>query len=206
MKAISYRAEVKRQEEGTIEDIEVILDILAGNRNAYSEIVRKYEARVRGYCLAMLSNPTLAQDAAQDIFIKAYQALDKFRAGSSFSTWLYRIAANHCVDVLRKASRRKTESWEALLEREGEKVEALFISSQNTERAAENNELITKILSYLPERHRTIIVLREVQRLSYEELAEVLKCSIDAVKARLRRARRELESKLRHFFNRRASK
>lgn len=206
MKPIFLEPQNFQRKEDKIEDFEVILDILAGNRNAYSTLVRKYEVRVRGYCLAMLSDPALAEDAAQEIFIKAYQGLEKFRAGSSFSTWLYRIAANHCVDVLRKLSRRKTESWEALLERDGENIEALFITSKDAVNTTDNNELITKILSCLPEHYRTVIVLREIHGLSYQELAETLKCSVDSVKAKLKRARRELELKVRHFFHYRASK
>lgn len=183
------------------EDLGVILDILGGNRNAYAEIVRKYETRVRGYCLSMLSDPTLAEDAAQEIFIKAYQGLDHYHAKSSFSTWLYRITANHCLDILRKRLRRKTESWEALLEKEGDRIEALFSTPPDAGNATDRAELITQLLSCLPEKSRTLLVLREMHGLTYREIADTLKCSVDSVKARLKRARREIESNLRHLFN-----
>ncbi len=146
-----------------------------------------------------LANSTQAEDAAQEVFIKAYQALGQFRGTASFSTWLYRIAVNHCTDLLRKAARRKTESWEALLEKEGEKIEALFSASPNVE-SSERTELITKLLSNLSETSRTILVLREIQGLNYQELAETLGCTVDAVKGRLKRARQEIETKLRHFL------
>ena len=148
----------------------------------------------------MLSTETLAEDAAQEIFIKSYQALDQFHAKSSFATWLYRIAANHCTDVLRKIARSKTESWEALLEKEGEKVEALLTASSGDEQSVEDSDLITKLLSHLPENYREILILREMHGLSYQELAETLKCSIDAVKARLKRARQDVEQKARHIL------
>lgn len=182
------------------EDLSVILDVLGGNRNAYTEIVRKYEARVRGYCLSMLSDPTQAEDAAQEIFIKAYQGLDHYHAKSSFSTWIYRITANHCLDLLRKRSRRRTESWEDLLEKEGERFEALFASSPEVRDSSDRAELVAKMLSYLPEKSRTLLVLREMQGLSYRELAETLKCSLDSVKSRLKRARKEIEINVRHLF------
>ncbi len=146
----------------------------------------------------MLADPTQAEDAAQEVFIKAYQALGQFRGTASFSTWLYRIAVNHCTDLLRKAARRKTESWEALLEREGEKAEALFAASPHIE-SSEHTELLAKLLSHLSETSRTILVLREVQGLNYQQLAEALGCTVDAVKGRLKRARQEMEIKLRHF-------
>ncbi len=185
--------------ENLIEDYEIILDVLAGNRNAYAELVRKYEARVRGYCLMTLSDSVSAEDAAQEVFIKAYQALGQFRGNASFSTWLYRITVNHCTDLLRRRARRKTESWEALLEKEGEKMEAFLTVSSDVE-SSERLELLTKLLSHLSEKSRAILVLREIHGLSYQELSEALACSMDAVKSRLKRARQEIETNLRHFL------
>ena len=94
--------------------------------------------------------------------------------------------------------RRKTESWEALLEKGGERIEALFAASPDAE-SSEQTELMTKLLSHLPEKSKTILVLREIHGLNYQELAEALGCTIDAVKGRLKRARQEIETKLRHF-------
>ena len=181
------------------DDFEMVLEVLAGNRNAYAGIVRRYQERVRGYCRMMLSNAAQAEDAAQEVFIKAYQALAKFRGNAAFSTWLYRITANHCMDLLRKAARRKTESWEALLEKEGEKIEALFSLMPEANRL-EQSELLSKVLSHLPERARMVLVLREIQGLSYQEMAETLDCSVDTVKGQLKRARQEIETKLRHLL------
>ena len=147
----------------------------------------------------MLADASLADDAAQEVFVKAYLALDQFQMKASFSIWLYRIATNHCLDLLRKRNRQKTESWEALLEKEGPKIEALF--SVPPERfSQEQSELLYRLLSYLPETLRTVLVLREIQDLSYDEIAVTLKCSLDAVKSRLKRARKELVGKLRHLL------
>ncbi len=193
------KSRVSSQLETAIEDFEIILEVLAGNRDAYGEIVRRYQERIRGYCRMLLSNEAQAEDAAQEVFIKAYQSLAKFRGNSSFSTWLYRINANHCTDLLRKSARQKTESWDALLEKKGEKAEALF-SASSEDRSLEQSELLTKILSYLPEKARTILLLREIQGLSYQEIADTLECSIDAVKGQLKRARQEIEIKTRHLL------
>jgi len=149
----------------------------------------------------MLSNSTEAEEAAQDIFVKAYHALRKFKGNSTFSTWLYRITANHCLDLLRKRNRRKTVSWEALVEQEGDHIMRLLSTSQTAETHLENRELADKILSTLSPDYRAILTLREVDGLDYQEIAESLGCSLDAVKGRLARARKQLQGNLRHFMD-----
>ncbi len=171
---------------------------MSGRRNDYAELVCKYQCKVRGYCLGMLKDASSADDAAQEVFVKAYQALVSFKGKSSFSTWLYRIAANHCLDVLRKAKRRP-ESLEALLEKDGDKVESLFAVEPAVSDSG-SADRVTALLACLSEKSREILILREMQELSYQEIAEVLGCSLDAVKARLKRARQELESGMRHLL------
>ena len=195
----------KTEQETTIEDLEVIQEVLAGDRNAYAHLVRKYQERVRRHCWMMLGSADPADDAAQEVFIKVYESLGKFQKNSSFSTWIYRVTANHCTDILRKRTRQKTESWDALLESGGEQVEKLFSSSGPDPLSFATTELLAKFLSFLPEESRTVLLLREVEGLSYQEIAETLQCTEDAVKARLKRARRELEEKARHFLRERAS-
>ena len=141
----------------------------------------------------------LAEDAAQEIFFKAYQALKNFRGQSAFSTWLYRIASNHCLDLLRKRQREHTESWEALIEESGEQLHELLTASQDPKAILADTELVQRALTQLSPDYRLILTLREIEGLSYEELAEALHCSLDAIKARLRRARQELLERVRHF-------
>ena len=182
-------------------DKELIQLILSGQTEAYADLIRQYHKKVMGYCLSMLSNFTDAEEAAQDIFVKAYQSLNRFKGNSSFSTWLYRITTNHCLDILRKRNRRKTVSLEALVEAEGDAIERLFATDAPAASALENRDLINKILSTLPEDYRVILTLREADGLEYLEIAEVLDCSLDAVKGRLARARKQLQENLRHFLD-----
>ena len=168
--------------------------------------MRKYQARTLRLCTSLLGNPTLAEDASQEIFLKAYQALRTFRAKSSFSTWIYRISSNHCHDLLRKQVRQKTESWDALVEEQGEQIQQMFTVSDDPRTVLANADLADKILSCLPAGARLILTLREVEGLSYQEIAESLSCSLDAVKARLRRAREELQDKFRHLLDSGTSK
>jgi RNA polymerase sigma-70 factor (ECF subfamily) len=183
----------------TREDLEAIRYVLAGNRNAFSVLVDKYQGRVRGYCLGVLGEADAAQDAAQEIFIKAYRSLASFQGKASFSTWLYRISVNYCYDVLRQRGRRKTESWEALLEKDGDRIEELLSVGAEADRSVENAELVRRVLACLSEKNRTVITLREIQGLSYQEMAETLDCTVDSIKAQLRRARQEIENKMRHL-------
>jgi len=185
-----------------VNDQATIQLILSGHPNAYADLVRQYHKKVLGYCLSMLSNRTDAEEAAQDIFVKAYRSLPRFKGDSSFSTWLYRITANYCLDILRKRNRRRNVSLESLVEAEGSRIEGLFSTPDTAARHLENRDLADKILSTLPQDYRAILTLREAEGLEYQEIADVLDCSLDAVKGRLARARKQLQENLRLFLKR----
>jgi RNA polymerase sigma-70 factor (ECF subfamily) len=169
-----------------------IESVLAGRSHDYAELVRRHQDRVFSLCLSLLRNPTDAEDAAQEVFLKAYRALSDFRFDSSFSTWLYRIAYRHSLDFLKAKNRRPAESWDALVEERGE-------PSPDTP-PTEGADLARAVLDALPEDQRLILTFREAQGLTYEEIAETLQVSLDAVKARLRRAREALRQAARHFL------
>ena len=144
----------------------------------------------------MLGNWNDAEDAAQEVFVKAFQALDCFRGDSSFSTWLFRVTANHCLDLTRH-NRRKAATLLAVAE--ANRSAFVFTSSQATVPAAEHRDMLAKLFARLEPPVRQLLILREIDGLSYEELADVLKCSIDAVKARLKRARKTVVELARHL-------
>jgi RNA polymerase sigma-70 factor (ECF subfamily) len=164
--------------------------------------MRRYHERILRLCVSMLADPAEAEDAAQEVFLKAYRSLDRFRGDAAFSTWLYRIAANHCHDLLRKHPRGQTQSWEALLETAGRRLEQLLSAPPSAGLAAEQSDLVRRALAQLPPDYCIVLILREIEELSYQEMAQVLDCSLDAVKARLRRARAQFEQLLRHFLDR----
>ena len=165
-------------------------------------MVKSHYPRVRGLCLSLLSDRSESEDAAQEIFIKAYRFLPEFKSDSSFSTWIYRIASNHCLDVLRKEARRKTESLDALTDADesGDAPPRLRVSEPDSSAAFENRYLVRCVLERLSPEHRMVLVLKETQGLSYAEMAKTLECSVDAVKGRLKRARVELDEIARHFM------
>jgi RNA polymerase sigma-70 factor (ECF subfamily) len=180
--------------------------VLQGDREAYAEIVRAHHPRVLSHCLSMLLDKAEADDAAQDVFLKAFSALHTYTRDLSLGAWLYRIASNHCLDVLRKKKRQKTDSLDNLLEQRREHAEdslpGASDSSEMLSDRADKLKLALQALSLLPWEQRQILVLRELDELSYEQICSFLGCSLDAVKARLRRARQNLQQQARHFLER----
>lgn len=177
------------------DDSQIIEAVLSGDREAYAELVRRYQGKILSVCNSLFNNPIDADDVAQETFLKAYSSLKTFRGQSSFGTWLTRIAINQCRDTWRKQNRRKADSLEARMEA-GKDLQDPAASTSDT---LENKELAQRMLSSLSDDFRTILILRESSGLSYEDLAETLGVSLDAVKSRLKRARQKLIEIHRHF-------
>ncbi|MCB4755840.1 MAG: sigma-70 family RNA polymerase sigma factor [Elusimicrobia bacterium] len=182
------------------DDDKIVRAVLSGNRDSYATLVRRYQAQVLRSCLVLLANPVEAEDAAQDVFIKAYESLAGFHGESSFPTWLYRITHNHCMDLLRKKKRQKTDSLDNLVEDRHDTGEKLLDVNRTKPSSQDYQDLINEVMSTLSPDYKEILALREVGGFTYEEMASYLRCTLDAVKARLRRARQELREKARHFL------
>lgn len=180
-------------------DEQLIARVLDGQQAAFADLVRRHHAKVHALCASMLHDRAAADDAAQEVFLKAYDHLADFRGDARFSTWLYRVATNKCLDARRAESRRRSESLEALTEGEDEKLRWLLADPRDRLHFIEEADLVKKVLDRLPEDHRLILTLREMQGLDYKEIAETMECTVDAVKARLQRARRDFRDTLRHI-------
>jgi RNA polymerase sigma-70 factor, ECF subfamily len=154
----------------------------------FEKFVRKNEDRIFNLCLYMLGNPQDAQDAAQDTFIKAYKGIKDFRPEASLYTWVYRIAVNTCLDH-KKKSRHDPLKGEAL----SEQLETREPSPESRYHSKQNSEVLQTALQRLPEKLKSAIVLKEIEGLSYEEIALVLDIPIGTVKSRISRAREELK-------------
>lgn len=175
------------------QDKQDISRVLAGNREAFEGLVRRHEANVRGLCLSILQDAAEADDAAQEVFWKTYKSLKSFREEAAFSTWVHRIAVRHCLDVKRGQKRRRAESLDLLIEQGMDPAET-------ARPAVEARNELAKVLSELAPEYRTVLVLRESEGYTYEEIAEAMSTSLDSVKARLRRAREALREAARHFL------
>ena len=182
------------------EDAEALRAVLEGDPTAYRGLVEKYQNRVYGMVYGMLRNREDARDVTQDAFVKAYNNLGAFRLESSFYTWLYRIAMNLAIDHARKVKRRKTTSFE---EEVGQRDETGGIDEihhqENPRKALERKELYGRImeaLDKLPDDQRQAVLLRELEGLSYKEIAEVMEIPEGTVMSRLFYARRKLQQLL----------
>jgi len=170
-----------------------------GDASAFEEIVRAHQDRIYNLCRYMLGNARDAEDAAQDAFIKAYRNLKDFEPAPSFSAWLYRIAVNTCIDYRRKTPflsflRFSPDGGEFTME-----PRSALPSPEKSYESKALGTAIEKSLSRISAKLRTVIVLKEIEGLSYEEIASVLGISIGTVKSRISRARDELKRLLKDF-------
>lgn len=175
----------------------IIAAVLEGDREEFAVLVNRYQNRIRGFCLSLLSENEAARDAAQEIFIKAFKGLGNFRGDSSFSTWLYRIAYNHCSSLRGRAAQSRIESLDAMSEFDREKAEKRLEPAAPDDR--ELPELASQAIESLPAGYRAAVYMR-LQGADYRAIASALGVSPDSVRARLRRARVILRARLRHFL------
>ena len=180
-------------------DQELVARAQAGDRRAFDLLVLKYQQKVAGLIARYLRDPNEVQDVAQEAFIKAYRALGGFRGESAFYTWLYRIAINAAKNQLASRGRRPPRD-----DMEMEVAEQLESGGRLREMGTPENHLLSeeiaqtvqKALDELPEDLRTAIVLRELEGLSYEEIAEAMDCPIGTVRSRIFRARDAIDKRL----------
>lgn len=170
----------------------------AGDLDAFEELVKRYEGKVYTVAYRFVGNHADASDLAQETFVRVYQSLPGFRGESSFATWLYRIAANVCRDDLRKKQRRQKVSLDEIMEQPGGYAHpaSTDIGPEEAMEQLETRTAVQVCLNSLSEEHRLVLVMREVQGLSYEEIAAVLGCSLGTVKSRINRARQALKQKI----------
>lgn len=173
-------------------DNELITAFQQGDESAFAALVDRYRTRVVNIAYRFLGDPDSAQDAAQEVFVKIYTSAKSFRPNAAFTTWLYRITANACVDEIRKRRRSKTESSNELPE---------FVSDSSTspEEQVRLSELAREVraaIAALPENQRMAVILQRYEELSYRQIADVLKTSIPAVESLIFRAKQSLKARL----------
>ena len=180
-------------------DKEIIERVKSGEKEAYDLLVLKYQQRVINLISRFVKNHSDALDVSQETFIKAYRALPNFRGDSAFYTWLYRIAVNTAKNHLTVQSRKITKSDYDVADIE--QIEGnMSLTEQTTPESLlvkdELQETILKTIENLPEDLKSAIMLREIEGLSYEEIAEVMECPVGTVRSRIFRAREMIDSKI----------
>lgn len=179
---------------------EALIDaILGGSESAFEQLVGRHQDRLFGLLRRLVKDQFAVEDLAQEVFVKVFQKLHTFNRDSAFFTWVYRIAVNAATDYLERQGRRKL--------RLVEDISVLDFSARDTRREREADlggaaaplmeeelrRVTREILADLPEKYRTILVLREYEELSYTDIAEVLGCSMGTVESRLFRARKRFK-------------
>ena len=187
-------------------DLVLVKRVQRGDKSAFDLLVRKYQHKVVKLVLRYVRNPAEAEDIAQEAFIKAYRALPQFRGDSAFYTWMYRIAINTAKNSL--ASRdRSPIAYELDLNdpEESHSVQTRLQDPDTPEGMALTEEIrgiVNSAIEGLPEELKTAIVLRELDGLSYEEIAAAMDCPVGTVRSRIFRAREAIDKRLREVFER----
>ena len=185
-------------------DLVLVKRVQRGDKSAFDLLVRKYQHKVVKLVLRYVRNPAEAEDIAQEAFIKAYRALPQFRGDSAFYTWMYRIAINTAKNSL--ASRdRSPIAYDLDLNdpEESHSVQAKLQDPDTPEGMALTEEIrliVNSAIEGLPEELKTAIVLRELDGLSYEEIAAAMECPVGTVRSRIFRAREAIDKRLREVF------
>ena len=185
-------------------EMELVRRAQSGDLEAYDELVKRYQERIYATVYHMTSNHEDANDLAQDSFIKAFQALKSFKGGSSFYTWLYRIAVNKTINFLKQRKNRMHLSLNDLDFNAEHDPDLVALISDNTPRRAaglsELQEKLNAALLRLSEPHRLVVVLHDVQGLSHDEIAGVMNCNVGTVRSRLFYARQQLQAHLSDYL------
>ena len=186
------------------EEMQLVVRAKQGDMAAYDDLVRRYQERIYATIYHMTSNHEDANDLAQEAFIKAYQALKSFKGGSSFYTWVYRIAVNKTINFLKQRKNRMQISLNDLDFNAEHDPDLVALISDKTPRRdvglAELQEKLNGAMQKLSHDHRLVVTLHDVQDLSHEEIATIMDCNIGTVRSRLFYARQQLQAYLSDYL------
>ena len=190
----------------TLSDHDLIIATRQGDEEAFAEIVARYRNPLTNYLFRMLDDYDEAVDLAQEAFVRVYFAIERYHSDYAFSTYIYRIATNLAISELRKRKRRRLFSLTGLFQSEdgGEPKEFQPVDEKRRPDEdvveAEKKKAIERAIAALPDKYRAPIILREIEELSYEQVAEVLGLGLGTTKSRISRARALLREKLEKYF------
>ena len=178
------------------DEISIIKQVLGGDADAFEHIVKKYEKKVYNLALRYLKNRDDALDLSQEVFIQVYNNLAQFRGDSQFSTWIYRVTYNKCVDMLRKTQKLRRNVVMSTDDENFFETRDRRASIEENYEGRETLVTVMKIIDTLPSEQRDVVVLRYIKDLSYSQIADVLEIAEGTVKSRLNRARLKIKEQL----------
>lgn len=184
-----------------ISEANLIEQCQQGNVQAFDELMARYETRVYNLAYRLLGNAEDASDIAQETFLRVYRAMSRFRGHSTLHTWIHRIVVNLCLDEIKKKKRQPCLVQEAAFDEESAEslIERIPDETADPEAWALSQErqlIVRQAIASLPPHHRSVLVLFDLEGLTYQEIAEVLQISVGTVKSRLNRARLALKEKM----------
>ena len=186
------------------EEMDLVKRARRGDLAAYDDLVRRYQERIYATIYHMTSNHEDANDLAQEAFIKAFQALRSFKGGSSFYTWVYRIAVNKTINFLKQRKNRTQMSLDDMDFNAEHDPDLVALISDKTPRRevalAELQEKLNAAMQKLSEPHRLVVTLHDVQGLAHEEIAQIMDCNVGTVRSRLFYARQQLQAYLSDYL------
>ena len=190
-------------EEIDVPDAELVLKAQQGDTHAFNDLVERYHGKIYGLTYNMTSNREDAEDLTQEVFVKAFEALPRFKGKSSFYTWVYRIAVNKTINYRKKRNRKRALSLDQFdheikmddayheLTAKGSPLRHLSLSELQIK--------LNEALQHLSEKHRTVVVMHDMQGIPHEEIAKVVGASVGTVRSRLFYARRQMQAELAEF-------
>lgn len=183
-----------KKQYASLSDLKLVACVLNGQQEAYSELVNRHQVRIYQMACSLVGASDDADDLAQLVFIKAFRSLHRFEGNAQFSTWIYRICVNCCYDWM-KANKRWVQNGDDVWWANLSGADILFGHDEAADQAVMNREVhdaLDEALLQLSSEFRTVVVLREVNGLSYGDIAKVVGCEVGTVKSRLFRARAQL--------------
>ena len=186
-----------RQNPGELSDMDILAEVSSGNIDAYGKIVGRYNGRLYNFIYRFVGDRETAEDIVQETFLRAFRKRTEYRAIANFSTWLFTIAGN-----LAKSELRRRKRWRMFsLERDEETDTGMELPDESArpDKVAESSLAdvqIQQAIASLPDNYKQVILLRDVQGMSYQEISEIVDCPVGTVKSRVNRARLKLQQKL----------
>lgn len=170
----------------------------AGDIAAFEQLIECYQRKIYNIALRIVGNYDDANDLAQEVLIRIYKSIGSFKQQSSFSTWIYRITTNVCLDDIRKRKNRKVISLDEEIKLDDGEMKRQIVSDdllpEDVAEKSEMRKIVNDAINRLSEEHRIVIVLRDIQGFSYEEISQIVKCPEGTVKSRINRARQVLKN------------
>jgi RNA polymerase sigma-70 factor (ECF subfamily) len=181
-------------------DIELMLRAKSGDDSAFTELMRRHYKGIVNYIYRFTNDKGNSEDLAQEVFLRVYRSVKRYKPQAKFSTWLYKIATNLCITEVRSRNKSQGVSLDELQENTGDLVDSKSEDPSDFTYRREIGNNIFEALKSLPERERVAIILCKYEELPYEEVAEVIGCTIGAVKTYVHRGRMKLIEKLKTYL------